>query len=332
MRTLSLLRAASLALLVAAPTACGGPPPAPTAPVSITGEAPKMPIVVSVEAANAEAEPMLPAVQSSLTTAFATAGWNLVEKQDQAAVRARVMVSAVEKPSMMTMVVNGQRQVTYDVKVDGLFNDLADSKLIDQGSISFVSENGVVDDTSVSNLVAIVTNRGKLVAHSQAVAAAADAEEDKLWEAANVQDCKQATSDEACAGVEAYLAKYEAGRYAADARKALEENKLTAAAQADDRDWAKAKPEACSKPKAFDDCVGVQQYLEAHPTGAHAGDAKGILEKVAPQLEALEKKAEQDAARRNQEDCIKACKRRYIKYAPGAYNILVGRCIQLDCS
>jgi len=333
----TLLMGSVMALLA---VACGGGTsntPAKSA-TKDQGPAPELSIKLQVEATTEEAKAFLPGVTSALTSTFANAGYTLVEDEKTAQVQAKVLVGASEKPAVFQTTINGQRQVSYNVKVDASFMALGDSSLIDKTVAQFTADSGEVDAAAIENLVAQLGERGKLRRYAQrleenkqAEAQRVKDEEDKIWQAANADDCRKSTSESACKGVDDYLAKYPSGRYAAEGRKAIEEGKGAAEDRREEDMWAKATVAKCKQPSKVEDCQGIQQYLEKYPNGKHAEEANGTLKSVAVQLQALQKRAEAEAAAENKQECIKECKRRFIDYSPGAFNILVSRCIQTDC-
>jgi hypothetical protein len=328
------------AALAALAIACGGGSSnrEPAKSPEDFGPAPELAIKLVVEASSEEGKAFVTEVTSSLTSVLSKAGYTLVTDDKTAQVQAKVLVGAAEKQAVFQTTINGQRQVTYNVKVDASFLALGDSSLIDQAVAEFTADAGKVDQPAIETLVAQLGERGKLKRYAARLdqnkkdaAQALKDEEDKMWKAANVDDCRGATSEKACEGVDAYLAKYPSGAYAADGRKAIEDSKASADKRSEEDLWAKADAEKCKSPTKVEDCQGLQQYLDKYPAGSHADEAKGTLKSVAAKLDALNKKAEAEAKAADKKECINECKRRFIHYAPGAYDVLVGRCIQADC-
>jgi hypothetical protein len=280
-------------------------------------------------------------VLSTLSSAFAAAGYKLVADAKEAQVMMNVNVRATEKPSFMQTTVNGQRQITWAVNIDATYTALSDSSMIDKTTATFESDNGVVDAAAhyqIEELIAQATKNGKLQKHAEALfQAAQDREkakkeaEEKLWLAANADDCSKGTSKTACDGVKEYLRKYKDGAHAAEARKALEEHEMSKVAANDEEAWAAANADKCANPDTSKDCKGVERYLKKHPTGAHAAEAKETVAKAQPMLDKLKAAEEADRKKAYYDECVKECKREFIRYAPAHYQILVNRCIQADC-
>jgi len=54
-----------------------------------------------------------------------------------------------------------------------------------------------------------------------------------------------------------------------------------------DSDWLASEGESCRQPTHDFDCDGVQSYLDQHPGGEHAGEAKALLHAGATRIEEL---------------------------------------------
>jgi hypothetical protein len=235
------------------------------------GKAPEVTVAMKVTYVGKEGGQFSDDVVSTLTSAFADAGYKLVADSNEAQVMMHVKIRATEKPSFMQTTVNGQRQITWGVNVDATYTSLADSSMIDKTTAAFESDNGAVDAAAqyqIEELIAQATKNGKLQKHAEALfkqaeeaaQAKKDAEE-KLWQAANVEDCSKATTKKSCDGVKEYLRKYKDGVHAAEARKALDEHELSKVAANDEEAWAAANHEKCANPDTSKDCKGVEHYL-----------------------------------------------------------------------
>ncbi len=302
-------------------------------------EVAKTPVFVSVEAADSNAREFVAGVESALADIMFKAGYTIVEDSKAAQAHAKVVLTAVEEKSMFTTMVNGKQQVNWKVTANVSMLGLKDASTIDKSSTQFTGSAGEVDQAAIANAIHELSSRNKLAAYEKKLdEAEAEAEqavkdkEEKLWVAANADDCINATSVRACDGVKTYLRSYKDGVHAAEARKALEDYEAASKAQDDDSAWAKARADKCQKPSEVADCEGVQLYLNKRPDGAHADEAKKVLADVEETLKKLAKKEEAAAAKNKKTACVKACRREYERYTPGAYAILVNRCIRNECS
>ena len=61
--------------------------------------------------------------------------------------------------------------------------------------------------------------------------------------------------------------------------------------RADEHAWITARPITCKQPTRADACDGVQAYLADYPDGAHADQAKALLDEAQPALERAQKDA-----------------------------------------
>ncbi len=335
-------RTALTAILIALPcaVACGARPGAVAlAPGGAQKPAPELGIDVSVTAASSEAEPIADKVRSSTTNALTAAGYKLVESSGKPELHAKMTISASEEPSLFQTQINGKRQVTYKIQVSLALVSASDSTVVDQVTTEFESSDGSIDENALRNLVTQIGSNGKLVAYSnkleQDAKTAEDkksSEEDQLWQAANVDGCKNASKSNACDGVKTYIQKYPSGRHTADARKAIQDGDAHMASVEEENAWKAAVVDQCTKPTKSYDCSDVQKYLATYPTGAHAADAKEAMKTSEKARDAL--KAKEDAAARKESfnDCSKDCRRSYMDYgSPRWVEILVSRCVQLEC-
>ena len=103
--------------------------------------------------------------------------------------------------------------------------------------------------------------------------------EEEAWKATGSEGCATAQTETACDGVKLYVERYPAGLHAAEAKAAEEKGTPGIEAAIDRRRWADAKPDTCLAGETDDACGGVEQYLAVNPVGAHAVEAKDVLDK-----------------------------------------------------
>jgi hypothetical protein len=328
-------------LVLSASAGCGRPARgtetaashAPSAP------APDLGIQVLVQPGSQDAQPLVANVTSSLTSALTSAGYRLVERDGKPDVQAKVTVSATEEPSLFQVQVNGKRAVSYKVVLDASFVSASDASVVDQAVTEFSSSDGNVDAGAIQKIVAQLGTTGKLAAYSGKLKAKAREEEqkleqaeDNLWKAADVESCRTAAASKACDGVRAYIAKYPAGKYTADGRKAMQEGDAHMASVQEENVWAAAVVEQCRKPTKSYDCKPVEDYLRKYPTGAHAAEAKSTLKSSEKTREDLAKKEEANRKQASRDECNKDCQRYYKGVHPRYYSTLVSRCVQTECN
>jgi hypothetical protein len=330
----------SLALVGSLAVGCGGSPPPQAAvkPVAAAPAAQELGIHVTVEPSSDDATPLVPSVTSSLTTALSTAGYRLIEDAAKADVHAKVKLNATPEASVFQVQVNGKNRVTYKVELAASFLGAAESAVVDSTTAEFSSSEGSIDASAIDRIVAHVGTTGKLAAYAGKLkakdaqaAASVQQQEDDLWKAANADGCRAADTDKACDGVKAYVAKYPAGKFTADARKAMTDGDVHLAGAAEEKMWTAAASDQCVKPTKSYDCKGVEEYLAKYPSGVHAADAKAAMKASEKPREALLKKEEANKKKASYDDCVKSCRRDYADYRPAAFEILVARCVQTEC-
>lgn len=101
--------------------------------------------------------------------------------------------------------------------------------------------------------------------------------------------------------------------------------------------------ERCRKPKYSYDCEGVKAYLDAHPLGTHAADAKSALNGSRSTLESLHiaeersaeaenRRAEQEERRQARKECEKDCLGGVcFNLRPGSFEVCMARCVKANC-
>lgn len=298
--------------------------------------APDLKVKLVVKADAKEAEPFVANVKATLGAVFTTAGYSMVEKEDEAQVVAKVGLTAVEEKAFFKVMVDGKEQTSFKVTVSASFVATSDTAVVDAATVEFVGADGQADEGALADLVMQVSTSGKLAAHAQALQDKVQAEKDKvaqaeedLWKAANVEGCREPKTDTACDGVKAYLKEYPSGTHAAAGRQAMEDSKVKLAELEDDKAWEAADAEACKKPQSVDACKGVEKYLKKYPAGLHKDEAKSALKAAEAPLAQLQKKADAEKKKKNYAQCVKGCRRQYETYR--AFQTLVQRCIQTEC-
>lgn len=328
--------------VVATGLGCGGgnanSPEGGSAELGSLPPAPETTVLVNVKAGSSEAEAFVPNVTNALTTSMTSTGYKLVtSKEANPDVVANVTVNATAEKSLFAVQVNGQTKVSYAVKVAASFVAASDAAVIDQATTEFSGEDGAVDQNAIDRILVHLGKTKKLHGHAAGLKAkAADAQakvaqaEEDLWKAANVDGCKKPTTKTACDGVNAYVKEYPKGKYTADARAAIQEGETALTAMKEEDAWKAAVVDQCKKPTKSYDCVDVEGYLKAYPTGKYAADAKAAMKSSEKAREGLKKQEDAKKKAANREECIKECRRAYETYA--YFEILSNRCIQTDCN
>ena len=341
-------------LALSAAFGCGGSSSggAKDADMSQLAPAPDLAVYVRVQAGTSDAGQFVPNVESGLTTALTSSGYNLVTSEDgKPDIIAKVIVNAQQEKSVFAVQVNGQTRVTYGVKINASFISAADSSVVDQAMTDFSSSDGTVEQDAINAILVHLSKTGKLTKYAKAskekaqkaaeekaakekkdaddkVAKEQKAEED-LWQAANVEGCRKPKAANPCDGVKAYIAKYPAGKYTAEARQAVQDGQAEANRMAEEDMWKAAAVDQCTKPTKSYDCQGVEEYLQKYPTGAHAADAKTAMKSSEKAREDLKKKEDLNKKKASRDECIKECRRSYEMYT--YFEILVNRCIKTEC-
>jgi len=105
---------------------------------------------------------------------------------------------------------------------------------------------------------------------------AREAREDQDWATAVPQRCEDPIDPWACEPLDAFLAKWPAGRHASRALAVRKRGAALIEARRDDYAWAAALPQACLLPRASTGCAGIDRYLASFPEGPHADEARRI--------------------------------------------------------
>lgn len=171
---------------------------------------------------------------------------------------------------------------------------------------------------------------------------AEEASERAAWSELVLAECTSPTQVNGCASVKRFLARYPSGEHAAEAKAALETGSPLVPKLADETAWSEARVSDCKVPKSTDGCDGVLAYLAAQPAGAHAEEARTMLDAAEPKLEQLrknqEREQEAELARFDEEEkrakraeCAKACSETCFGLAPSRYNACKSQCQQARC-
>jgi hypothetical protein len=113
---------------------------------------------------------------------------------------------------------------------------------------------------------------------------------------AGLEACRQPNRSSDCNGVKALVALLD--RYAEKEPMRSELSDVVAASQprldalADDEAWAQTEHAACASPRSEDACEGVERYLGARPSGAHAAEAKSLIARATPRIRAMAQQRE----------------------------------------
>lgn len=117
--------------------------------------------------------------------------------------------------------------------------------------------------------------------------------------------CLSAVSIQACEPTEQFFARYPDGPHAARARQTLDAAAPKLSALRDEKSWSAARAEMCtnavvtaSDPESLmSACEPLQDYFREFPSGSHASEARGALEKVTARADELSaKRAQAEAA------------------------------------
>jgi len=324
----------SASILVGA-VGCGGggsdKPADQPVDMSSLAPAPDATVFVQVLAGSSDAEQFVPNVKTQLVSAMTGAGYKLVESKDaKPDVVANITVNATQEQSFFQVQVNGKVQADYKVQLAAKFVASSDSAVIDQATSDFTGKDGVVEQNAIDKLIVHLSKTGKLTAWAHSVRAKIEGAEEDLWKAANADGCKAGATATACDGVKKYLEEYPTGKHAAEGRQAMQDGEVAITKAKEEDMWKAAAVEQCQKPTKSYDCKGVEDYLAKYPTGSHAAEAKDAMKASEKQREALKKVEDAKKKAASREDCIKECRRAYESYR--AFEILVARCVQTECS
>jgi hypothetical protein len=273
----------------------------PAFPGASTQDAPREPLDLTLVWVAPRGNALVNQIGDELRSEMGLAGFRLAASDAgrTADGKAIATISVTEQPSMVKIVVNGKRRVTYDVRVS--IAVYANDVSVDQSSTTFESPNGqlprgalagVVRSLAASRPLAQLARKREAAARQAAEAAAEQdrqtqraaaekerAEREEAWLNA-ARPCQAPTSPTACDALQVYLAKYPDSLHAADGREALASAKPTIERlQRDEAEWQKAGAAACGPGAKGDACVGVEVYLEKFGGGIHAAEARRRLGK-----------------------------------------------------
>lgn len=258
---------------------------------------------------------------------LARLGYSLVNTRDKADLTLKLDVNLSEEPSLLNVVVNGKRSVSYKVSVRMIVASLEGSSLyLGDGGYSSKEDDGV-DDGAMSmaqSMIGRLHHSGKLQAYAEQLQQTRDDEataarkkkeqeeadrkaelqriedeskqkEDALWNASNPAGCAQPLAFSACEGVKKYIEVYPTGRYTTQARQTLQEGEAKIRVLVIESDWDSIDRERCKAPQSTRDCIPLQGHLDRFPNSTHAQEAREILSKVEKKLLALAKREKQMA-------------------------------------
>lgn len=271
-------------VLAAVLVACGGgasEEPAVSAPVSAPAPSNVSSLTFHFRP-SLSADPVAGSLRSKLEGQLVSAGYKLVE--GTADVELALEVRSQLVPSMFQVSLNGQPSgKTHVVATVALYGSGA---LLDRVQADWTGDAGTVDDGAVATLV-------NGIGHSNGVGRLS----------AQIEQRHQAEAQ----------AAEDATRRAEEKKKLAELAEQKRQRGQEDAAWAMTHPERCANPAAPTACDRVRAFLAQYPEGAHAEEAKALLETVRPKLEQIEKddaawsSSESDACSRIQtrEACAK---------------------------
>lgn len=254
-------------------------------------------------------------------------GYSLVSTKDKADLTLKLDIDLSEEPSLLNVVVNGKRSVSYKVSVRVIVSSLEGSSLyLGDGEYSSKEDDGVEDGamSMAQSVVGRLHHSGKLQAYAEQLQQTREAKatearkkkeqeeadrkaelqriedetrqkEDALWNASNPAGCAQPLAFSACEGVKKYIENYPTGRYTTQARQTLQEGEAKIRILVIESDWDSIDRERCKTPKTTRDCIALQGHLDRFPNSAHAQEAREILGKVEKKLQELAKREKQMA-------------------------------------
>lgn len=132
----------------------------------------------------------------------------------------------------------------------------------------------------------------------------------KAWSEANADRCREPKAATDCDGVEAYLAQFPEGEHAQEAKQILESVAPILTPLRDEAAWKAANVEDCRTPKSSRACDGVKAYVENHPQGRHADEARRMLRlrrNALAQLAAVEEQRRRMDVLRAKQKCVESC-------------------------
>lgn len=164
------------------------------------------------------------------------------------------------------------------------------------GTLSLELESVVLEAWLLRNRgdeLELIINAQK--AGSVSLQAFREAYDKKRWDAAEARACAEPEAVNACDGVKAYVDDYPKGERASEARKLLEDALPRLAQLRERAAWNLVTPESCRAPVTETGCRTVEGYLAEYASGAHAEEARAVLNGSAKAIAKLKTKAEADA-------------------------------------
>lgn len=345
--------------------------PEPTTPKA-EAMTPALRALKIVPVLDGEKNPLATAAFDAVQSELVRAGYSVTRDEEASAVVARLDVSTREEPSVFTVVVNGQRKVTYKVTVR-LVVEGKDGTSIFLAEQAHESSEEDGPSSTARTLIGRLRSSGKLGAYAaqrqkdteardlreqqkkedeeeekaaekRRMEAAAKKKETDTWESSNVSGCTEPITPSSCDGTKAYLTAYPTGRFAAQARQALEVGTVKIGVMQMEADWQAIDLAACRTPKTPNDCDAVKAHLTKFAaTSTHRDGARAVLAKVEKRLEQLEKAAQAKEAAEEarakaeekkaaMESCRDQCKDACIDWRTGGVRgPCLQRCMARDC-
>lgn len=176
--------------------------------------------------------------------------------------------------------------------------------------------------------------------------------ENAAWTALPLAECRNPTTSTSCDSVQRFLDTYPNGPHSAEGAALLKEMSPALSSLGDKESWLSSQSEDCrggtfeTPEEGEQSCRPYREYLKAYPGGAHAGEARKILEAAEKRLsqlrrerEAAEKKAlaEQRAEEARQEAeakkrCIGRCKVGCSSWRVANQSACFTGCVESQCS
>lgn len=218
---------------------------------------------------------------TALEGAMIHAGYRMAQATDAHDLVLRPQITFGREPSFLHKTINDREQ--YDIRVRVVLSILQKEQMIDQGTAEFVTDHD--EPIAEAHLVPLVNGIGRserIRRTAEQIVQARNAKPDdgdeKAWIAAKVEACRQPIKLDACDKVRLYIADHADGAHVDDAKKALEAAQpALEKLQKDENDWQRADADECKSKRTPAACTGVELYLKFHPTGAHAKEARPLL-------------------------------------------------------
>ncbi len=144
----------------------------------------------------------------------------------------------------------------------------------------------------------------------EALRVANEKADDANWSSSGAGGCRVPKEVNACDAMVAYLKSRPTGKHASEAAQILKDVEPTLATLRDEADWNEAIGEnlsrtnvtICRAAERSDACAPLERYLGRHPSGAHAAEARSVIQATAKQIAVLRAKETAVAAQKKESD------------------------------